>query len=620
MLQSMRSAAKYVWIVLVVAFVGGYLLFETSGLMNQGGVQASTVVAKVGGRELGPLTLGGQEIRYDVWSRAVEERAQQESQRIGRALTLDERRRVEESVYDELVNNILLEQELARRGITVTDQEIQQAAQTSPPPELLQNPELQTEGRFDPAKYRRFMQSAAASQPGLLAYLENYYRSEIARQKLFLQIAGDVYVTDQRLWQMWQDTHDSAQVRFVALRPELVADSAVRVTDDEIRAHYEANRKSYDRPGRAVVSVLSIPRAVTAADTVAARERAARVRAELAGGAKFEDVAKRESSDSGSAAQGGELGRGGRGRFVPEFEAAAYALQPGELSQPVQTQFGFHVIRVDERKGDTLALRHVLIPIGQSDSSAARTDRLADALAKDAAAAEDPRRFDAAATKFGLRATRAVAIEDEPLTVAGRPVPSVSAWAFGGARVGETSDLFDAPDGYYLARLDSLTKGGEQSLDVVRDEIRRRLLREKKVAALVPRARQIADAARRGTLEAAAQAQGLTVERTELFTRTSLVPGLGQFTQPIGLAFGTPAGQIGGPVTSRDGVYVLRVDRRVNADKGAWQAQKERQREQVTQALRQARVQSFLTGLRERADVDDRREQIQAAARRQSAS
>ena len=73
-------------------------------------------------------------------------------------------------------------------------------------------------------------------------------------------------------------------------------------------------------------------------------------------------------------------------------------------------------------------------------------------------------------------------------------------------------------------------------------------------------------------------------------------------------------------VPSRDGVYVMHIDRRVDADKGAWQAQKQQQREQVTQALRQQRVRDYLLGLRESAKIDDNRKSVQAAARRQSAS
>jgi hypothetical protein len=245
----------------------------------------------------------------------------------------------------------------------------------------------------------------------------------------------------------------------------------VRVSEDEVRAYYDKNAKSFERPGRAVVSLLAIPRAVSAADTLAARERALALRAEIAGGAKFEDGRPpRERRLRLRRAWWGAR-RGGRGRFVPEFEQAAYALQPGELSQPVQTSFGYHVIRVDERRGDTLSLRHILVPIAQSDSTATRTDRRADSLATAAASTDDPKKFDAAAAKFGLAKSSAVAIQGEPLTVAGRYVPSVAAWAFDGVRVGETSELFDAPEAYYLARLDSLTPAGRQPLAEASDEI-----------------------------------------------------------------------------------------------------------------------------------------------------
>ena len=149
-------------------------------------------------------------------------------------------------------------------------------------------------------------------------------------------------------------------------------------------------------------------------------------------------------------------------------------------------------------------------------------------------------------------------------------------------------------------------------------EVRERVLREKKVQQLVPRARQVAEAARRGSLEQAAAAQGLTVEKTPLFARSSLVPGLGQFNEAVGAAFGVPQGQVSAPVVSRDGVYVLRVDRRLAADKGRWLAQKEQQRAQVTQALRQQRVREYLADLRESAKVDDRRKDVLAAQRRQA--
>ena len=279
-----------------------------------------------------------------------------------------------------------------------------------------------------------------------------------------LQIAGDVWVSDAHLWTTYQDTHDTAVVTWAGWEPASISDKAVSVSDAEIDAYFQANRKSFDRPGRAVVSVVRVSRTVSPADSAAVRSRAAELRADIVSGKrKFEDAARELSTDSVSAADGGSLGMSEKGRFVKEFEEAARKLKPGEISPPVTTQFGIHVIRLDKRSGDSLALHHILLTYKQSDSSATRSDRRADSLATIAASQDKPQRLDSAAKVLGLTVEHLVAFEGEPLTGAnGKYVPSVSAWAFGGTRVGETSDLYDSEDAYVLARLDSLRKGGPQ--------------------------------------------------------------------------------------------------------------------------------------------------------------
>ncbi|HEY0972619.1 MAG TPA: peptidyl-prolyl cis-trans isomerase [Gemmatimonadales bacterium] len=607
MLQSMRSAAKYVWILLIIFFVGGFLLLDTSGLLGTGGVTTGTTVAEV----------NGEAISYQQWQLAAQSLAQQEEARLGRALTLDERQQVENEAFEQMVNEILLRQELERRGIGVTDDELRAAAQF-PPPALAQSPELQTDGRFDPEKYRRFLASPAAKEQGLLVQLEQYYRQEIPRQKLFSQIASDAYLTDAQLWRIWQDRNDSAQVSFVAFPADSVADSAVTVSDAEIRAFYDRHRDDFVRPGRAVVSLLRIPRTLTAADTAASRERAVALRNEILGGASFADVARRESADPGSAEQGGSLGRGTLEQmsFVEPFEAAARDLPAGQVSEPVLTQFGYHLIRVDERQGDTLALSHILVSIQQSDSSAARTDRLADSVARIAANSDRPARFDSAAKAVGVPVTRGEVTEGNVLVVDGNVVPEVAGWAFGGALVGETSDIFTADDAYYMARLDTLVHGGKQPLDAMRDDIRQLLVREKKVEQQMPKARALAQAAAGGSLEAAAQAQGVPVRQTGMFTRASGAPELGAADRAVGAAFALPVGAVSAPIPTQGAAMVIRVDRRVEADSAAWAAQKEMQRAQITPALREQRVRQFLTNLRAAADVDDRRAAVRAAGRR----
>ena len=605
MLQQMRSAAKYVWIFIVVVFVGVFLFTETSGLLGRAPVTTGTAVAEV----------NGDDIPYTTWFQASQQRIQQEQEGRGRSLSLDEEEQIRNDVFDQLVQSVLLDQEYKRRGIRVTDEEIVQAAQFQPPPQFMQAPEFQTDGRFNLEKYQNFLKSAAARQQGLYFQLENYYRSEIPKAKLFEQVASEVYITDDELWRTYRDQNDSAKVSFVAFDPSSIPDSGITVTDAEIRAYYDSHKKELEHPGRAVVSILSIPRVVSAADSASVRARAAALRAEILGGAKFEDVAKRESADTLSGSEGGALGRGPRGRFVESFEKAAFALTPGQVSEPVETQFGLHLIRVDEKKADTIAVRHILLRFQQSDSSASRTDRKADSLANIAASQDTPQRFDSAAKVLKLTPATGIAIEGEPLTVAGTYVPSVSAWAFSGVKPGETSELYDSETGYVLARLDSLAEGGEPTMDAARDEITRRLRTQKKLDQLQTRAKALATAAASSTLEAAAQQQNLTVTSSDPFTRGGFVPGMGRLNEAIGAAFSLPVGAVSNPIRTDDAVIVMRVDRRAEADRAKWEEQKTAQRASRIQGLRQQRIQAFLLELRNAAKIEDNRKELAQASR-----
>jgi len=602
----MRASAKYIWIIIVVLFVGGFLLAQTSGLLGRAPVTSTTAVASV----------NGEDILATTWYQSTQNLEQQATQASSQSISLDERQRLQNQAYDQLVSDALLRQEYRRRGITVTDDEILQAARFSPPPQLMQSPDLQTEGQFDPAKYQRFLQSPMARQQGLLYQLEQYYRTEIPKEKLFDQVANDVYISNEELWRRWQDSHDSAEVSFVAFEPDRIPDSAVRVSDDEIRAYYDTHKKIFERPGRAKVSIIIIPRAVTAADSAAVRAHALALRARILGGEKFEDVARAESADSVSAAKGGALGSGAKGRFVAPFQTAAYALKPGEISQPVLTQFGYHIIKLDSRKGDTITLHHILLRIQQSDSAAARTDRRADSLARMAASADQPAKFDSAARALHIPILRAQTIEGNSLTVDGRYIPSVGPWAFEGAKPGETSELFDAEDGYYLARLDSLTPGGTLSLDQAKQDIRTYFMRRKKIDALVPQATSFAKVAAASSLEGAAKLMNMEVVKTKPFTRVTGVPELAQLPEAVGAAFTLPLHVVSAPIKASGGVVVERVDNRVPASRAAFEAQKEALRRQELQQLRQQRVREFLANLRTVAKIDDMRKQVEASARR----
>jgi len=115
------------------------------------------------------------------------------------------------------------------------------------------------------------------------------------------------------------------------------------VTDEQVREFYEANAALFRQ--QACSRHILVPTA----------EAAAAVRARIEAGEDFAAIARAESTDTGSAAEGGSLGCQARGTFVPEFEAALDSLAAGQVSQPVQTQFGYHVIELLERKDVSLA-------------------------------------------------------------------------------------------------------------------------------------------------------------------------------------------------------------------------------------------------------------------------
>jgi parvulin-like peptidyl-prolyl isomerase len=602
----MRSSAKFVFWILAVAFIGGFLLAESSGLLNRGAVTPTTAVA----------TVNGTDILYTDWLRRSQQLTQQQQQQSGRALTQDEITRIENQAFDEMVNEILLQQEYRRRGITISDAELRDYARFAPPDWITGDPSLQTEGRFDPAKYQRLLGSSQARQGGLLVALEQYYRSEVPKEKLAEQVTAGVFATDVDLWRAYQDANDSASFSFVVFRPQPTAADA-NISDGDLRKYYDAHKSEFERAGRATVSVLSIPRAITAADSAAVRARLEALRAEIVGGAKFEDVAKRESADTLSGSNGGDLGKGGKGRFVPEFERAMQALKPGEISGPVLTQFGYHLIRLDSRSGDTTQAHHILLRIQPSDSSQAKMDREADQLARIAAGSDQPAKFDEAAKTLKITPFKITVTEGEPGVYDGKYVPSVSAWAFGGAHAGEISDLFDSDEGYYLARLESITPGGT-TFDAVKGDVRAKLALDRAVERAVPQANDLATAARASTLEAAAAARKLTVQKSGMVNRGGASSALGSIGEALGAAFVLPVNTVSVPIRQTDGVYVLRVDARKPADKVAFEAKKKEIRAQRLQALKQQRLQAYYADLKKSAKIEDRRKEISARARRQS--
>jgi hypothetical protein len=235
-----------------------------------------------------------------------------------------------------------------------------------------------------------------------------------------------------------------------------------------------------------------------------------------------------------------------------------------------------------------------------------------------AASAETPDKFDNAVKALGLPTYTTDVTDGQPLTYNGQPIPSVSAWAFGGTKVGEVSDLYDSDGGYFLAKLDAITPGGIPSLDAAKNDIKLLLARKKAVEKMTDPAHKFAIAASGSSMEQAGQVLNTKVSTTAPFTRLSGLPMVPSSGRIVGAAFALAVGAVSEPIVTDQAVYVIHVDRRVDADKKAFDAAKDQLRSQFLNSMQQERIREFEANLRSAAKITDRRKEVEAAMRHAS--
>ncbi len=598
MLRTMREKTKIIMLILAVAFVG-WLVFDV-GMGVTGRGQGPT------SQDLG--SVNGHPIKYQDWLQAYNAAADQQRQRNpGQSMTREEQKALEDYAFEQLVEAHVLADAYKRRDIVVTDQEIRDAAVRFPPEEVTSAKDFQTNGRFDQSKWQRFL--ASGTQPEFLAALEARYRSELPRLKLLEAVTADIYAPDTKLWRIYRDQHDSVTVKALVIDPDqAVADASVRVTREDLEQWYAAHKDSLKRPAAAWVSYVTISKVPQAVDSQAALQLARVLRDSIVRGADFGEIAKNESADSASRAQGGELGSFGRGQMTPAFEQAAFKLPVGQVSAPVLTPFGYHLIKVEKRSKDSVTARHILIPIQRMGARLDTLETRADSLDKAAADQTDPAVLDSAARRLALTIQRAGPLyEGQPVVLGNDRVSDVGVWAFE-AKKGETSPVIESNAYYYVFRLDSAAAAGIPPLSAAEAQVRYAVLEQKKRAAAEAIAR---DAERRlatgQTLEQVAQALRLRVQTVGPFARTGSVPVLGAATAAVGAAFRLRVGERSGLLEGPNGFFFMEPTRRVRADSAAFEKQKEDERAGVMRAARQVRVQAYLDALRREAKVTDNR-------------
>jgi len=583
MLDRMRrhkNWLKWSLAIVVLTFVLLYIPDFVQTTPTGTGAGAREVVAEINGRS---VTAGDFQQRYLSQVQAYRQQfGGSLNDQLLRQLGVDQQ--ILSQMIDEQVGLIEAEQ----NGISVSDDELAQ--------QIFTIPGLQENGRF--IGEQRYEQLLLSQNPPMTkTQFEESLRRSMVLDKLRAALTDWMAVSDSDVQREYNQRNEKVKLQVVALT-EAKFRSSVTVTDADIASHFEAHKAEYrigeqrkikyvllDRDAARLKIVVppsdiqryyndniqqyQTPEQVKAShillktegkDEAAVRKQAETVLKEVKSGGDFAALAKKYSEDEGSKATGGDLDYFGRGRMVPEFENVAFTLPPGQVSDLVKSQFGFHIIKViDKRPGSTRPLDEVRAQIQDQLSLQLADQRISDQAAQFASRIKDMADLEPIARELQ------VMVQESGYFQRGDPVPGlgaapqVASTAFTLQGTAASAPLGTARGPVFIAvseRKDPYVP----MLDEVKERVREDLIKSKATEASRERANAIAAALKSSKdFSAAAKAQGLEAKDTQLVPRGSAIPDVGVSPEVDRVAFTLPAGSVSDPIQTTDGTVIVRV-------------------------------------------------------------
>lgn len=620
MFDLFRSRDKAVRIML-----GGLLLLVALSMLtylvpsyNSGGGGTDTVVA-----EVGKDTITVPEVQQVI-----------QLQMRGRNVPAALMTRYVPQFIDDMVTERALAYEAKRLGYKVSNEDLAGGIR-----QLL--PQLWQDGKFAGKDvYANVLAQQNLSIP--------QFEADVARQLLVtklrdIALEGSI-VTPQEIEQEYRRRHDKIKIQYVRISGDKVR-AEVQPTADELHKYYESNKLLYQVPEKRSLGILVVDQTKleqtiqpTEADLLrvynenkdnyrvpervnvrhillksdgkdpkqdaAVRAKADGLVKQLRAGANFADMAKKYSEDPGSVSKGGEYDGVVRGQMVPEFEKAAFSLKPGEISDPVKTTYGYHIITVLAHEQAQLKPFNDVKAALAAEYKKQRVNDLVQQQSDQAQAAliKDPQHPEKVAAELGVQYAKAEnAGPGDPLPEIG--VSKEFEDSIVGLKVGEVSQqVLVKGNKIAMAVCTGITPAHPAAFEEVQNKVRDALLRDKVNRLVDERANQLMAKVRAngGDLEAAAKSMGLEAKISDAVDRAGAIEGLGSagmfseaFTKPVGSVFG-PNGM------PPDSKIVGKVVEKIPADPAGLAVERATIRDQIKSQKSQSRNTLFQEGVRDR--------------------
>jgi peptidyl-prolyl cis-trans isomerase D len=538
---------------------------------------------------------------------------------------------------DQRILQGLIEEEAAlaeaeKLGIEASDQEVVTRIQALPA--------FQEDGRFiGETRYRQLLN--VQSPPLRPDEFEEQVRRGIVMEKLQGVLTDWITVSDQEVESEFKRRNEKVKLAVVSFAADKFRE-ATTVTDAEISSWFESHKNDYKIPEKRKVKYALIntqgmrdrqqvsaedvqrhyqdnqqqfttPEQVRAShilfktegkDEAAVRKQAEAVLARAKVGEDFAKLANEYTEEEVGKTRGGDLDFFGRGQMAKEFEEAAFAMKPGQISDIVKTNFGLHIIKTTDHKPETKRpLEEVRAQIEDQlkwERAQNEAQRLAEELDKQI---DDPSDFDTVGKARGLTVGESAPFaKNEPIAGLGM-APAVAERAFE-MKQGETSKAIRTPQGFAFISLTGTEPERLPGLEEVKARVRDDVVKGKAADTARERAAALSAQLKGGNFEAAAKAAGLEVKTTDLIARSAPIADIGVSPAVDAVAFTLPAGAVSDPIKTDNGAVVVKVVERKDVTPAELTTGKKDVRDQMLNERKNRFYGSYMTKAREKMRIN----------------